>query len=346
MSGGDVALVVLSVFLASFSLVFVAARCAARWGIRKEYGVVDGFVVLALCCAITHAALFIVEFSRDKTNTDGLDVSGLRIVWIANLVANLGLPIAKIAILLTYLDFFIWPKHQSASRILLAGVASYAWDLFTNIAILALPMMAVVRWAQPRGEKLAFTGLYTLGFVAIVMSVIRLWRSDEGDPMSPISDNTALWFGIDTQLNVIIWCASLPSLGALLDRFFPGCLASWSSAPGRRVSHHRAWLKIPGRESPHPPTELRPPTALSRRPSAHSTADSAKSAASDAPSMASVTTNNRGSAHPGALVIIPEDIEDTSKPLPSRSWKRGSRTSRVSKVSKSSKSSRGGNSLV
>jgi hypothetical protein len=60
MSGGDVALVVLSVFLASFSLVFVAARCAARWGIRKEYGVVDGFVILSLCCAIIHAALFIV----------------------------------------------------------------------------------------------------------------------------------------------------------------------------------------------------------------------------------------------------------------------------------------------
>jgi hypothetical protein len=291
---------------------------------------------------------------------------------------------ARIAILLIYLDFFIWPKHQSASRILLIGVASYGtaavmvsiltcvpvqsfwfmseqdqcisvrafasatsvWDLSANIAILALPMMAVVRWAQPRGEKLAFTGLYMLGFVAIVMSAIRLYRSAKGDPMSPVSGNLVLWFSISIQLNVIIWCASLPSLGALLDRFFPGCLATWSSAPGRRVSHHRAWLKIPGRESPHPPTELRPPTALSRRPSAHSTADSAKTAASDAPSMASVTTNSRGSAHPGALVIIPEDIEDTSKPLPSRSWKRGSRTSRVSKVSKSSKSSRGGNSLV
>lgn len=57
---GNVAVVVLSVFLASLSSILVAARCVARFAIRKEKGVEDGLVILALCCSIIQAALFVI----------------------------------------------------------------------------------------------------------------------------------------------------------------------------------------------------------------------------------------------------------------------------------------------
>lgn len=291
------------------------------------------------------------------------DIRAKQSIWAITLIANIALPVAKIAILLQYLDFFIWPKYRYASWMLLVGVAFYGlmavmasimscmpissfwfmvdeprcinfraftmvsaiWDMVTNILILSLPMSAVVRWAQPKAERWAFTGLYFLGILAVMASAMRIYGSHTKSLMTPLSDNVRTWLSTMAEINIIILCASLPPLSALIDRWFPGFLAGWNGSE-RRVSHSRAWMKLKGRDSPQLPMELRPPTAQSeqsRRPSAHS--GTVASVPSEAPTMASVTTNNRGSAHPGALVVIPEDNEAAGKPLPSRTWLRSSR---------------------
>lgn len=210
-------------------------------------------------------------------------------------------------------------------------MATAAWDMLTNIVMLVLPMVAVVRWAQPTAEKMAFTVLYLLGSFTVFASAGRLYGSHSVSANMSIKNNLTLWISTTVELNLIIFCASLPALSALVDRFFPGFLATWSSSD-RRVSYSRTWMKITGRDSPQPPTELRPPSTLSRRPSTQHTTESAVS--SKAPTMATVTTNKRGSAHPGALVVIPEDIEAGPKPLPSRTWTKDSRLSRFSKFSR------------
>ena len=380
---GDVALIVVPIFLSTFAVILVGARCVVRFGVQKEKGFDDVFVVLASCCSLILTSLCILgklinickRSSADKISTgysqkngdrtDDLDVDALRKVWIANLTINFALPAIKIAVLLQYLEFFIWPKHRCASWILLVGVAIYGtlavltsiltclpvhlfwtmtdpqqcinirafvsvtavWDLVTNISILALPMMAVVRWAQPKAEKLAFAGLYILGTLAIAACASRLYAVATSDLIAPIRNSLTLWLSTTVELNLIIFCASLPALNVIVDRLCPGFLASWSGPP-RRVSHSRAWMKITGRDSPsRPPTELRTSSAQLRRSSTHS-ATAASVAVSDAPTMASVTTNNRGSAHPGALVVIPEDVEAAGRPMPSRFWARASMLSR------------------
>lgn len=220
-------------------------------------------------------------------------------------------------------SFWFSSDNPSCINIRAFSLATAIWDLLTSLCILAIPMFAVIRWAQPKGEQLAFNGLYCLGGLACVASCVRIYGLQMGNAIEATSDNVLLWISTTAELNLIILCASLPTLGPLIDRLFPGLLANWSDS-GRRPSHSRAWAKITGRESPQGSVELElpPPLNQSRRPSAQSLA--ASMAASDAPSAISVTTNNRGSAHPGALVHIPEDVEAAGRPLPPRVWLRDS----------------------
>lgn len=307
------------------------------------------------------------------------------------LITNFGIPIIKISILCQYLDFFIWSKYRQASWALVVGVAAFglaavttsifaclpiqdfwlassnpqcvnlsafttataAWDVLTNTLILVLPMFAVARWAQPTAERWAFAAMYGLGLVACVASGLRLYGLHAGDIMraSP-THNSSLWLSTTVEFNVLILCASLPTLGPLIDRCFPGFLSQWwcgdsTGAAGRRPSYTRTWLKLKGRDSPQPQppaVELqrngstnsgrdagafRAPSALSQTSSLPSTTVTAPApaaiSANFGATIVSVTTNKRGSAHPGALVLIPEDLmERGDGQMPSRLWVRDS----------------------
>lgn len=304
--------------------------------------------------------------STTTQNNDFPDTTSLQILWASILFSHLGIPVIKISILSQYLNFFIWPKYRNASWVLLAGVAGFgiasvvvsilacipvqafwtivedrtpqcvniqafaiataAWDVLTNTLILLLPMLAVARWAQPTAERWAFAGMYGLGAVACIASGMRLYGLHIGDVMRASGDNTSLWISTTVEFNLIILCASLPTLRPLIDHCFPGFLSNWCDS-GRRPSYTRTWLKLKGRcESPHPPNgsavELRGAGGLDppRPPSALSQASAPSNTPSDAPTMVSVSTNKRGSAHPGALVIIPEDLERGTNQMPSRFW--------------------------
>ncbi|ETN43185.1 uncharacterized protein HMPREF1541_02343 [Cyphellophora europaea CBS 101466] len=349
---GDAALVAVSIALSVLSLQAVLLRCISRFAVAKQYGLEDALVILALCCSICLAILFTLDFtSIDDESSNGFpSTQSLEILWAALLLSNIGIPLIKTSILLQYLDFFIWPKHRNTSWVLLGGVAAFgaagavvsifsclpvqafwimtedsqcvdiraftltsaAWNLCTDALVLALPMFAVARWAQPTAERWAFAGLYALGFIACIASGMRLYGLHTGDVMRASGDNTTLWISTAVELNTIILCATLTTLGPLTDRCFPGFLSSWLNS-GRRPSYSRTWLKLKGRDSPQPAAvELRPgqPHEPARAPSALSqTSAPSAPAPFETPTMTSVTTNKRGSAHPGALVMIPVDLE-------------------------------------
>jgi hypothetical protein len=303
----------------------------------------------------------------------------LQILWAAILTSTLATPSAKLAILSQYLDFFIWPRYRHASRILLAAVTAFGvvaaavsvlaclpisafwnmapgercinvqafsfviaiWDLVSNVAILALPMLAVARWSQLRAERVVFTCLYILGAAACTAAAMKIYGLHTGSIMQAPSHNTTFWISVTVELNIILICASLPAIGPLVDHLFPGFLANWTDS-GRRPSYSRTWLKIKGNpysssfrsESPQgwlpfasaTTVELRTKPEPQRAQSPLSGAPAPTKQDATASTMTSVTTNKRGSAHPGALVHIPdlENSPDEGMPKPPRMWFRDS----------------------
>jgi hypothetical protein len=395
---GDVALLAVSIAVTAIALLAVASRSIARLAIAKQGSIEDGLVIFALCCSIALTILFSLGtlihprarhiadavFQTEYSDTTVDDNAfpkpyALQILWAALLISTLATPLAKLAILSQYLDFFIWPRYRHASRILLAAVTAFGvvaaavsllaclpisafwdmaqgercidvqafsftiaiWDLVSNVAILALPMLAVARWSQLKAERLAFTCLYILGVVACTAAALKIYGLHSGNIMQAPSRNTIFWISTAVELNMILICASLPAVGPLIDHLIPGFLANWTD-PGRRPSYSRTWLKIKGNpysnsirsESPQAwfpfasatTVELRTKPEPQRTQSPLSGAKASITQDTKSSTMVSVTTNKRGSAHPGALVHIP-DLEsnlEQGMPKPPRMWFRDS----------------------
>ncbi|XDG02149.1 hypothetical protein ABKA04_001764 [Annulohypoxylon sp. FPYF3050] len=99
-----------------------------------------------------------------------------------------------------------------------------------DLIIFAIPVPLVRRLQIAARQKVALTGVFTIGAVVCVASVMRLVSIYELDPTTDPSEGgirLGLWSGIES--NLAITCACLPTLRPVLARVFPRLLLSATS---------------------------------------------------------------------------------------------------------------------
>ncbi|KAI1096778.1 hypothetical protein F5B19DRAFT_4919 [Rostrohypoxylon terebratum] len=116
-----------------------------------------------------------------------------------------------------------------------------------DLAIFAIPVPLVHRLQIASRQKVALTGVFTIGAVVCVASVMRLVSIYELDPTTDPSEGgirLGLWSGIES--NLAITCACLPTLRPVLARVFPRLLLSATSRSAASWGHRSAGVSGQG----------------------------------------------------------------------------------------------------
>ncbi|CAI7582898.1 unnamed protein product [Penicillium viridicatum] len=105
----------------------------------------------------------------------------------------------------------------------------------TDIAILVIPIPALIAVDLPRKQKFALMIMFALGGFVCITSIIRLLSLKQiADSTDPTYDNVgaASWSAIECNTGII--CACLPTLKPLVARIFPNMVSTFNaSRPAR-----------------------------------------------------------------------------------------------------------------
>ncbi|KAK3307230.1 uncharacterized protein B0T15DRAFT_382826, partial [Chaetomium strumarium] len=136
--------------------------------------------------------------------------------------------------------------------------------LATDIIIVILPIPIVLPLKLPRRQKLIVVGIFAVGFLVCLVSLIRLaillqFKSDESSSAPDAFDFTyhsaKLFYCTTLEVNTAIVVACAMTLKPLLARFLP------------RLLHHHHQSAKPGEEDPSAVSSGGPPLTIGSRPS-------------------------------------------------------------------------------
>ncbi|KGO65322.1 hypothetical protein PITC_015900 [Penicillium italicum] len=128
----------------------------------------------------------------------------------------------------------------------------------TDIAILIIPIPALMAIDLPRKQKLALMIIFALGGFVCVTSIVRLVSLKKiADSTDPTFDNVAAasWSAIECNTGIV--CACLPTLKPLVARIFPSMVSTFNAsrpARGDTTQRNSDWngdastLGAPGEE--------------------------------------------------------------------------------------------------
>ncbi|CAI7576473.1 unnamed protein product [Penicillium bialowiezense] len=101
----------------------------------------------------------------------------------------------------------------------------------TDLAILIIPIPALLAVDLPRRQKFALMLMFALGGFVCITSIVRLVSLKKiSDSSDPTYDNVgaASWSAIECNTGII--CACLPTLKPLIARIFPGMVTTFSGS--------------------------------------------------------------------------------------------------------------------
>ncbi|CAI7627029.1 unnamed protein product [Penicillium glandicola] len=101
----------------------------------------------------------------------------------------------------------------------------------TDIAILIIPIPALMSVDLPRRQKIALMIMFSLGGFVCITSIIRLVSLKQiSDSTDPTYDNVgaASWSAVECNTGII--CACLPTLKPLIARIFPGMISTFNAS--------------------------------------------------------------------------------------------------------------------
>ncbi|KAJ6097560.1 hypothetical protein N7499_001934 [Penicillium canescens] len=101
----------------------------------------------------------------------------------------------------------------------------------TDLAILIIPIPALLVIDLPRKQKFALMLMFGLGGFVCITSIVRLTSLKKiADSTDPTYDNVAAaaWSAVECNTGII--CACLPTLKPLLTRIFPGMMTTFSAS--------------------------------------------------------------------------------------------------------------------
>ncbi|KAJ6184423.1 hypothetical protein N7519_005724 [Penicillium mononematosum] len=192
----------------------------------------------------------------------------LKCLWAAIPMYNASLAFTKFSILFQYLRIFPGKPFRLACYAMMAIVATYSswafvsgfvncvpvakfWNkdlpgnclsfealwffnasmnIVTDIALLVLPMPLLSKLQLPRTQKIALMGVFAIGILVVVTSILRLssLREVAKSPDTSYSNvGAAYWTA--AECNVAIMCSCLPFLRPIISRIFPRLLSAGSS---------------------------------------------------------------------------------------------------------------------
>ncbi|KAF2027850.1 hypothetical protein EK21DRAFT_39709, partial [Setomelanomma holmii] len=100
-------------------------------------------------------------------------------------------------------------------------------NIATDFAIFAVPIWPVARLQMPFRRRMHLLAVFSLGFFACAISIVRLEQimaATKTTDASWASARTAYWSAI--ELNVGILCACLPTLRPIIKKYAPRLLGS------------------------------------------------------------------------------------------------------------------------
>ncbi|CAG8904104.1 unnamed protein product [Penicillium egyptiacum] len=192
----------------------------------------------------------------------------LKCLWAAIPMYNASLACTKFSILFQYLRIFPGKPFRLSCYVMMAIVATYSswafvsgfvgcvpvakfWNkdlpgnclsfetvwffnasmnIITDIALLVLPMPLISKLQLPRTQKIALMGVFAIGILVVVTSILRLssLREVARNPDTSYSNvGAAYWTA--AECNVAIMCSCLPFLRPIVSRIFPRLLSTGSS---------------------------------------------------------------------------------------------------------------------
>ncbi|CAP98684.1 Pc22g13960 [Penicillium rubens Wisconsin 54-1255] len=269
-SGGQEGLIISVVFTA-LATCFVAMRMYTRMKLMNRVEANDWMVIIALVNSYVFMALDIIEaLSTTSNNRSG------QAFWLTIPFYNAAVLCAKASILMQY--FRVFPTHRMrvVCWVMITVLAIYGtwavisaflncipvakfWDdsiqgyclnktklwfsnasmhIATDIAILVIPIPALMAVDLPRKQKIALMIIYqiepsrtNIAQSVCVTSVIRLVSLKKiAESSDPTYDNVgaASWSAIECNTGII--CACLPTLKPLVARIFPGMVSTFNAS--------------------------------------------------------------------------------------------------------------------
>ncbi|KAJ5495216.1 hypothetical protein N7539_000332 [Penicillium diatomitis] len=107
----------------------------------------------------------------------------------------------------------------------------------TDLAILIIPIPALIAIDIPRKQKVILMVMFGLGGFVCITSIIRLTALKKiADSLDPTYDNVgaASWSAIECNTGII--CACLPTLKPLLSKILPGLVSTFTCSKPTRTS--------------------------------------------------------------------------------------------------------------
>ncbi|OQD76422.1 hypothetical protein PENDEC_c004G02809 [Penicillium decumbens] len=100
-------------------------------------------------------------------------------------------------------------------------------NIATDLTLLILPMPLLVQLQLPRVQKLALMGVFAIGILVVITSILRLSSLQAVAKSTDTSySNVGAAYWTAAECNVAITCACLPFLRPLISRIFPNVLST------------------------------------------------------------------------------------------------------------------------
>ncbi|KAB8228206.1 PTH11-like integral membrane protein [Aspergillus alliaceus] len=250
---------VVTATLTAISILVVSMRMVARVGLLKLIGREDYTILFSL----VHFGL-----GKHNDAISGYELKQqLKRLWAAIPMYNASLAFTKFSILFQYLRIFPDRRFRNACHVMMGIVAAYStwavvsgfvncvpvarfWDrsipgsclsfeavwffnasmnIATDLALLIMPMPLLSQLQLPRIQKLALMGVFAIGGLVVVTSVLRLSSLHAvAYDFDTSYSNVGAAYWTAAECNVAIICACLPFLRPVVSRLFPKLLSTQS----------------------------------------------------------------------------------------------------------------------
>ncbi|KAH8646489.1 hypothetical protein BGZ60DRAFT_553806 [Tricladium varicosporioides] len=111
--------------------------------------------------------------------------------------------------------------------------ASSILNIVTDVGIFLVPLPAVIRLQMPMRQKLSLVGIFAIGFLVCLISILRIRTLKvAADTKDPTWDNEAAATWSILELNIGIICGCLVCLKPLVAKFIPQFSSTLKSRSG------------------------------------------------------------------------------------------------------------------
>ncbi|TVY80510.1 Satratoxin biosynthesis SC1 cluster protein, partial [Lachnellula suecica] len=179
---------------------------------------------------------------------DESDFEGtLKWLWVSVLFYNLSLTLSKLSLVVQYLRIFtlfttiflcvpvnaFWKMNKAGARCInltFLWFFNAATNILTDVVIILLPLPAIMALKLSTKQKIGLMIIFMLGIFGCLVSILRLrsiYTTSHSKDVPWDGVGSAIWSNI--EVNVVIICASLPTIKPLVSKIFPRLLSSTKS---------------------------------------------------------------------------------------------------------------------